>query len=405
MKLNLQELRRLYPEQIWLEFSEEDLKQRESTIRRYSNQTAQSNADLNCWCLNAFRTWVKENLGNSIKVLPSEADLPTIWDVVNGTAITIGKTRLVLIPDEATDTETLTVPQEWIDIPDWVADYYLAIQVNIDARWMCVWGFTSHRTLKDKGNYDPIYCTYSLDQDHVITDLDVLWLAQEMSLEEKAKVDPLKPLAPSTAEALLVRLSKPFPYSPRLDAPFQEWGALLASNDWRNRLYGMRQEKASGKLKQFLAQNYALVKNGWEDIQAFFSPEKEQMQLAYILRNTAEVSNSSLHWQGKVIDLKKEFKNITVLLKVAFIKEADGRVGVKVQIHPASEERYLPANLKLALLLDSEILKSVTSERSDIYIELPYFKCQLGTQFCLEIMLEDFLYIEKFHIAWEINND
>ncbi|MBW4502411.1 MAG: DUF1822 family protein [Scytonema hyalinum WJT4-NPBG1] len=405
MKLNLQELRRLYPEEIWQEFSEKDLKQRESTIRRYSNQTAQNNADLNCWCLNTFRAWVKENLGDSITVLPSEADLPTIWDVVNGTAITIGKTRLVLIPDEATDTETLTVPQEWVDIPDWVADYYLAIQVNIDAGWMCVWGFTSHRTLKDKGNYDPIYRTYSLERDHVITDLDVLWLAHEMGLEEKAKVDPLKFLSQSSAKDLLVRLSKPSPYSPRLDVSFQEWGALLASNEWRNRLYEMRKENASGNLKQFIAQNYALVKNGWEDIQAFFSPEKTQMQLDYSLRNITEVSNSSLHWQGKFIYLKKEFKEITVLLKVAFIKEADGRVGVKVQIHPGSEETYLPANLRLALLFNSEVLKSVTSGKSSLYIELSYFKCQLGTQFCIEIALETSSHVEEFCISLESNHD
>ncbi|NMF66127.1 DUF1822 family protein [Brasilonema octagenarum] len=395
MKLNLQELRRLYPEQIWQEFSEKELKQRESTIRRYSNQTAQNNADLNFWCLNAFRTWLKENLGDSITVLPSEADLPTIWDVVNGTAITIGKTRLVLIPDEATDTETLTVSQEWVDIPDWVADYYLAIQVNIDAGWMCVWGFTSHRTLKDKGNYDPIYRTYSLERDYVITDLDVLWLAPEMGLEEKANVEQLKFLSHSTAKDLLVRLSKPSPYSPRLDVSFQEWGTLLASNNWRNRLYEMRQEKASGKLKQFIAENYALVSNGWQDIQAFFSPEKVQVQLDYSLRNTTEVSNSSLHWQGKLIYLKKE---ITVLLKVAFIKEADGRVGVCVQVYPGSEETYLPANLKLALLSNSEVLESVTSGKSSLYIELPYFKCQLGTQFCIEIALQDSNHVENFYI-------
>ena len=405
MKPRLQDLKRLYPEQIWQEFSEKDLKQRESTIRHYSNQTAQNNADLNCWCLNAFRAWVKENLGDLITVLPSEADLPTIWDVVNGTAITIGKTRLVLIPDEATDTETLTVSQEWVDIPDWVADYYLAIQVNIDAGWMCVWGFTSHRTLKDKGNYDPIYRVYSLERDHVITDLDVLWLAQEIGLEEKEKVEPLEFLSPSTAKDLLVRLSKPSPYSPRLNMSFQEWGALLASNDWRNHLYEMRQEKASGKLKQFLAQNYALVRNGWEDIQAFFSPEQEQIQLDYSLRNTTEVNNSNLHWQGKLIYLKKEFKEITVLLKVAFIKEADGRVGVKVQAHPESEETYLPANLKLALLLGSEVLESVTSGKSSLYIEFPYFKCQLGTRFCIEIALDNSSHVEQFYIYQESVND
>ncbi|GJD19193.1 hypothetical protein RIVM261_041490 [Rivularia sp. IAM M-261] len=405
MKLSLQELKILYPKEIWQEFSEKDLEQRESSIRHYSNQTAKNNADLNCWCLNAFRAWVKENLGDSITVLPSEAALPTIWDVVNGTAITIGKTRIVLIPDEATDTETLTVPQEWVDIPEWVADYYLAIQVNIDARWMCVWGFTSHRTLKDKGNYDPVYHTYSLDRDYVITDLDVLWLAQEMCLQEKANVEQLKLLAPSTAENLLVRLSKSSPYSPRLDVNFQEWGALLASNDWRNRLYEMRQEKVSSTIKQILAQNYALVKNGWEDIQAFFSPEKVQMQLDYNLRSTTEVSKSSLHWQGKLIYLKDELKETTVLLKVAFIKEADGRVGVKVQIHPESEETYLSANLKLALLYDSKVLESVTSGKSSLYIELPYFECQFETRFCIEIALDNSSHVEQFYIYQENVND
>ncbi len=147
-------------------------------------------------------------------------------------------------------------------------------------------------------------------------------------------------------------------------------------------------------MKQFIAQNYALVSNGWEDIQASFSPEKEQMQLDYSLRNITEVSNSSLHWQGKFIYLKKEFKEITVLLKIAFIKEADGRVGVKVQIHPGSEETYLPANLKLALLFDSKVLESITSGKSSLYIELPYFKCKLGTQFCIEIRLEISRHVE-----------
>lgn len=398
MKLTLQELRRLYPKQIWQEFSENDLKQRESIIRHYSNQAAQNNADLNCWCLDAFRAWVKENLGDSITVLPSEADIPTIWDVVNGTAITIGKTRLVLIPDEATYTDILTVPQEWVDIHDWVANYYLAIQVNIDASWMCVWGFISHRTLKDKGNYDPIYRTYSLDRDYVITDLDVLWLAQGISLEEKANVEQLKLLASSTAEDLLVRLSKPSLYSPRLDVSFKEWGALLTNDNWRNRLHKMRQEKASSKIKQYLAQSYALVKNGWQDIQAFSSPDETQLQFAYSLINIREDSNTSLHWQGKLIYLKRELEEITVLQKVAFMEEADGRVGVRVEVHPGLEEKNLPEDLKLALLFGSEILESVTSRKYALNIELPYLKCQLGTEFCIEIALESSSHLEKFYV-------
>ncbi len=402
MKLSLQELKAVYPEQIWQELPETELKQRESTIRRYSNQTAQSNADLNRLCLNAFGVWVKENHGDSIKELPSQADLPYIWEVVNGTAVAIGKTRLVLIPDEATDTETFTVPQEWVDIPDWIADYYLAVQVDIDAGWISVWGFTSHRTLKHKAIYDPVYRTYSLERDFVIADLDMLWLAQEIGLEEKAKVEQLKPLAPPIAENLLIKLSEPSLYFPRLDVRFEEWGALLASQVYRKALYNMRQENASSKLWQFLKRNYALVQDGWQDIEAFLNTERAQIQLAYSLRNTSQLSNSSIPWQGKLIQLQKGLKEITLLLQVAFIKEADGRVGVRVQVHPGLEEIYLPPNLKLALLFDLEVLESENSGKSNLYIELPYFKCNLGTQFCIEIALENLIHVENFAIEGDI---
>jgi len=47
-----------------------------------------------------------------------------------------GTTRLEL-PER--DLTKRMVPQEWVDIPEWAADYYLAVQVNPDSGWLRIW--------------------------------------------------------------------------------------------------------------------------------------------------------------------------------------------------------------------------------------------------------------------------
>ncbi|TAG39467.1 MAG: DUF1822 family protein, partial [Oscillatoriales cyanobacterium] len=68
-----------------------------------------------------------------------------MWEVVNGTAFQIGETRLILIPSDETELEEFCVPQEWVDIPNWSADYYLPVQVNLDGDdgecWIELCGF------------------------------------------------------------------------------------------------------------------------------------------------------------------------------------------------------------------------------------------------------------------------
>ncbi len=412
MKLSLQELKVVYPNQIWQELLAKDLTQKESIIHKYSNHTAASNADLNRLCLNGFVAWVKANLDvtNSPKILPTEADLPSIWEVVNGCAIALNKTRLVLIPEEATDTEVLTVPQEWVDIAYWAADYYLAVQVDMDAGWMCVWGYTSHRTLKQKSSYDPIYRTYSLERDYIITDLDLLWLAMKMGLDEKTTVQPLTLLAESSAEALLERLSQPSPYSPRLDVAFEQWAALVAHNGWRRYLYSMRLKNTvipasflptAVNLRQWLKQDFMeSARQGWQAITALF--DSGQNQLAFAVRSGSHSSKEKIPPQGKLINLRMQRQEIAVVLLVALTKEADGRVGVLIQLHPTEGQKYLPPNLKLVLLFDSTVLEGTSRER-DVYVELPYFKCQPGTLFRVQIALADTSFIEEFCIPQNSN--
>jgi hypothetical protein len=247
MKLNLPDLLCIDPEQICLAYSP-DLSQRaELAAQSHSNATANRNAYFNTLCLEAFLKWVQDNweLQTAVMVLPSRDLLPSIWEVVNGTAVRVDRTQLVLIPTDTIDTEMFSVPQEWVDIPAWVANYYLPVRVDLENQRIYLWGYVTHRTLKTKGEYDPSDRTYSIERDALIPDLDIMLVAEAMGLNEKAQLQPLSDVNLSHKGSLLDSLSQPSPYSPRLEIEFERWGMLIAQDDWRSQLYQLRLKKSA----------------------------------------------------------------------------------------------------------------------------------------------------------------
>jgi hypothetical protein len=251
MKLSLQDLSKTFTQQLWLDCSSTpDSAFQNVQHQCYSNEAARHNAALNLRCLSAFMNWMRENLelATPIKVWPDEAALASIWEFVNGSALTIGETRLILIPSEAMDTEGFTVAQEWVDIPSWSADYYLPVQVNLDDNWICVWGYTTYQRLKQNGKLDPCYHTYCLDGDWVMGDLDMLWVTHRLDLHaHAAPIATMSLLPSSTAEVLLKQLSQPSAYSPRLEIEFEPWAALIAHDHWRQQLYQLRIQQIQPK--------------------------------------------------------------------------------------------------------------------------------------------------------------
>jgi Protein of unknown function (DUF1822) len=171
------------------------------------------------------------------------AALSAIWEFVNGTAISCAGLRIVLIPSESLDIEELRVPQEWVDIPTWAADYYIAVQVNSDEGWICIQGYTTHHRLKTQGLYDASDRTYSLAEDDLIRNINLLWLSRELCPDEPSQMEvaPLPFLPVEQANSLIQRLSNPEFAFARLEVPFQRWGSLLEHDGWRQRLYQQRQ--------------------------------------------------------------------------------------------------------------------------------------------------------------------
>ena len=209
----------------------------------YSTAGARQRAQMNQQCLEAVQSWLQAEFHVTASVYPSVAALPSFWEVVNGTAVTVGAYRWVLLPTVAIALDELRVPQEWIDIPNWVADYYLAVQLDPEQGWLQMNGYTTHQQLKTKGIYEAVDRTYTLDVDDLWQDVNSLWIAQQLHAQAtlRTTVASVPPIPLAQANHLLERLGNPAMTFPRRAVPFQLWAALLAHGGWRQALYERRQ--------------------------------------------------------------------------------------------------------------------------------------------------------------------
>ncbi len=229
-------------DQFYLEIAENTLESIWSQTDCYSSISRRWQAYLNQVALDTFLPWLKDEQSINAKVWPNPSALPCFCEVVDGVAIQFEGIRLILFPTDTLDLNELRVPQEWVDIPSWTGDYYIAMQVNPDDAYLRVFGYTTHRQLKNKGSYDPSDRVYILEENDLTADLSILWIARQLCPEEirQETVAPLPTLSLTQAENLLIRLGKDSILVPRLEIPFHLWGPLLEHNGWRRRLYERR---------------------------------------------------------------------------------------------------------------------------------------------------------------------
>ena len=393
------------PQQIWLEISSESQAEAWRHSQAFSTPGSRRNAYLNHLCLEAFLPLLQAEYGTDSSVWPQVDRLPSFWEVVNGFAITWNGVRLALIPTQDIDASELRTPQEWVDIPGWAADYYLAAQVNPDEGWVRIWGYTTHQQLKTYSRYDANDRTYCLDAYDLVSDLNGFWVVRQLCPDEvtRAAIAPLPGLSIAQAERLLHRLSNPSIVMPRLAAPFELWGALLERDDWRQRLCQQRQtsrpearqpNRQSKPERVNLSQWFQTIFDShWQSLDSLFGP---QAQLAFSLRLLSSSTPADVS-RAKRIYLETPELSQTLALVLGLNAETDGRIGIRFQLYPTGDDAYLPANLKLTLLSTSgEILQSVQTREQDNYIQLKRFKCLPGKRFSLQVSSGDVCLTEAF---------
>lgn len=334
---------------------------------------------LNRLFLDSFLNYVEAEYSLQPQIWKND-QLKQILALVDGTAIIINNQRFVLLATEIIDDDEVTIPQEWIDIPSWVGDYYLIAQINSDEQWIRVKGYTTHGKIKTQGTYNEQERLYHLDGDKLIEDLSILWLSLEFCPEEitRTEVHCLPNLAVKQAENLIIDLANSELISPRLTIPFSLWGALLENDDWRDRLYKLR----SGLTIKLSDWFNNLFDNLWE------KPENLNLQFS-VSRNVTE----STIKRAKLINLGDEM----VILIVEISQETSSKFGIRIQLYSEPKKRYLPANIRLTLLsLSEQILKSIQASNQDNYIAINKFSAPTQFIFKVKIELESLIKIEQF---------
>jgi hypothetical protein len=401
MSVTINDLAILYPEQLLLEISESDRDSawQQTQNQHYSNNTARWNAYINRLCLNVFSNNIKTELTRQerVAVLPSKESLPSIWEVVGGVAMQIGETRLVLIPSERESLEEFRVPREWVEIPHWAGDYYLAIEINLEGGWLQVWGYATYEQLREDGRRDRTDETYALDALELVEDLNTLWISRE-SASSKPQIEPLESLTAQEANRLIEELQQPTPYLPRLEIPFRKWAALLANDLYRQKLYARRwQSVAAPQTSTNLVQWFgAVFQSGWQSLETW--RQNGQQDVAYAYRQQMRTARQVTAEGIKLIDLGVQLGDRTVALLVGLTQEED-KVSVRVQLYPAKGDTYLPPNIQLALLTPTEkVLQTSQARMQDNLIQLKRFTCPVGTNFKIQVALDRFTMTEDFQI-------
>lgn len=389
------------PTEWWLEIPSEIKTRCWHESGTLATPTRRQQVYLNQLCLQVFLPWFQQNYAPA---LSWPDNLPSIWEFMDGSGLTVGAKRLVILPVDTAIPDGIDVPQAWVDMPNWAADYYLAIQIDLDQNWLRVWGYTTHQSLKKDADYDPCDRTYSLAAQNLQRDFNAFWSICQLcpNADTQTVVAPLPaPSIPQAHQAMeyLIQTDDVFP---RLTLSFEQWGALLNDANWRQQFYQRRLASVRAKLEtprtktelsQWLKKQFT---DAWQPLESWLG--SEQLALAYNLRRVEQVKGFCAP-RIKFITLNADVAPQQVALLMVLNSELDDRMGIRVQVHPAIADHHVPTGLSLAIYSqDNEILQCVQAHQQEDYIRLPHFKCLPGTQFRLQITLRDATFSELFSV-------
>lgn len=120
-----------------------------------------------------------------------------------------------------------------------------------------------------------------------------------------------------------------------------------------------------------------LFTRGWQTVEELLTPQ--QLRPAHFSESVQ---------RAKRIDLQINLITHQVNLVVSVIREDVDNIIVNLKVFPTADSPHLPANLKLVLLVDEEILTEITSRSADQYMQQE-LAAQAGEAFTVKLVLDD----------------
>jgi hypothetical protein len=363
-------------------------------------------AYLNYLCQLTLQPWL-QSLDLAVESCwpEGEAGFP-LWQAVGGFRLSFGSLVLVVISSESMDPDSVSIPQEWVDLPEWAGDYYLPVQIEPEAGLLQLLGCLTYAQVK-ASPYQPIDRSYEATWENGSQSVEALAVAQQLGLNPTLAQRPsdrtLANLTEAQAQSLIRQTQTQPPALVRLTVPFAQWGALVSQSQWLEQLAQpapARQPsgadpagrpsdwgEAVTALGNWLSQG---LTQGWQTLdqlaQLGYNPAPLALRRSAIDDENPVISAARLlSLAPDALDLSSGSEDPAQLLLVLKVQTvADGRRAIRVQLHPLT--RSLSADLSLNLSTpEGQILQSVTARPQDRYIQLKQFKCLPNQPFDLTI--------------------
>jgi Protein of unknown function (DUF1822) len=238
--------------------------------------------DLNLRCKSIITEWLQEYMG-----LPSKEDFPysglperdrLVSQIVNGFCLKIETSKVIFIPSEQIDISSFEVAQEWVDLTNWMGDYYVPIQVDVDAQHLHLWGMITHQELKQvEEPDDKKFRYYNVDADRTIDNLEVLWTSCELAPDPRSENIPK--LVTQGIGSLIDRVkSEAGSNFDRLILQFNEWGAILNDPQYLSQylqplalVNSSSHQSRITVLSQIFSETTRLIYQEWKTFEEYFS--------------------------------------------------------------------------------------------------------------------------------------
>lgn len=330
----------------------------------------------------ALQALLEEGLTEAVsaalpKITPYENS--TFSEFVPGAALDLGNLRLVMVPTEALEVDSLEIPQEWIDLPSWHGDYYVAVQFSPQEEQLRILGYATHQQIKTAADFDAFDRTYSLDRSALIPwDLFESTYDRYSPAQTRSLLAPLEPLAVENAAAIIKRLADPTLVLPRLEVPFGQWGAILESQPLRRQLYQTRRGDvpALTRLSDWLQEQ---IDSAWHSLETLLPQQPLALaRSAPAIRDSPEADEMLCRAKQLSLGIQED---LALVVGVAAVEGDEVRILLKLE---STREVALPHEVRLRLLSaeGDEIgqATAVTTERLQIQ-----FRASAGERFAVEV--------------------
>ncbi len=312
---------------------------------------------LNALALFGFKEWVNKKMLDLPIHIENSSSFKTKYSEIDEAIfnVKIGEFKACIIAVEHLLDEIVFISQSLVKKIDLVSNFYVLVEVLEEEEKVIIRGFLPYEQL-----------------------INYINLVKNPKSQSSGYEIPLS-IFDTEPNHLLYYCSYLKPNSIKISEAFASPVSIELNNPVK---------ETTSKLGKWL-QN--IFEENWYAIDILVSTEAN---LSFSTRNVIMAVR-----RGKLINLGMQLGNKNVALLVNITEEPEDKVGVLIQLHPTSGDRYLPSDITLKLLSKAgKTLQEVQARYQDNYIQLKPFKGESGKCFSIEVSILDMKICEHFEL-------